>query len=120
MRVESARLTLWTGSTGVPAKDMEAATKADVENVVSLIHRLVERMDQRFESLVEQMDRRFEGVERRFDAIDNRLDRVTDTLAGVQSQMAAMTKWADRFDRDLSATLATQVAQQRAIDSLAE
>jgi len=86
-----------------------AATKADVENVIALMHQLVERMDQRFE-----------GIERRFDTIDNRLDRITDTLVGVQNQMAAMTRWADRFDRDLSATLATQVVQQRAIDSLVE
>lgn len=88
---------------------MEAATKADIENVVTLVHQLVDRMDQRFE-----------GLEHRFDAINNRLDRITDTLVGVQNQMAAMTKWADRFDRDLSATLATQVVQQRAIDSLVD
>jgi TolB-like protein len=47
------------------------------------------------------------------------LDRITDTLAGVQNQMAAMTRWADRFDRDHTAIIQTQSAQQRAIDELA-
>ncbi len=33
--------------------------------------------------------------------------------------MAAMTRWADRFDRDHIAVMQTQAAQQRAIDDLA-
>jgi hypothetical protein len=82
----------------------EAATKADLsslsDNIATLIQQLGERFDQRF------------------DAVENRLDRAADTLVGVQSQMAGMTRWADRFDRDHSATLATQVAQQRTIDAL--
>ncbi len=99
---------------------MEAAAEADIGNVVTLVHQIVERMDQRFEALEHRTDQRFEGLEHRFDAINNRLDRITDTLVGVQNQMAAMTKWADRFDRDLNATLATQVVRQRAIDSLVD
>ena len=86
----------------------EAATKADIENVLTLLQ-------QHFESI----DRRFEAMDRRFEAIDNRLDRIADTLASVQNQMAAMTRWADRFDRDHNAILQTQSAQQRAIDDLA-
>lgn len=86
----------------------EVATKDDLENIIALIQQLGDRFDQRFDA-----------VDKRFDAVENRLDRVSDTLVGVQSQMAAMTRWADRFDRDHSATLATQAAQQRAIDELA-
>ena len=76
--------------------------KADIDNVVSLIQQLGERLDQRFEA-----------VDRRFEAVENRLDRISDTLAAVQSQMAGMTRWVDRLDRDHSAVLATQTAQQR-------
>jgi DNA anti-recombination protein RmuC len=93
----------------------EPATKADIENVVHLIQQLAERIDQRFEAV----DRRFEAVDRRFEAVENRLERMNDNLAGIQSQMAGMTRWADRLDRDHSAILATQTAQQRIIDDLA-
>ena len=80
----------------------QPATKSDLENVVTLLQQHFERSDQRF------------------DGIDLRLDRVNDTLVGVQSQMAAMTKWADRFDREHTGLLHTQAAQQRAIDALAD
>lgn len=90
-----------------------AASKADIENVVSL-QQLGERLDQRFDAV----DRRFEAVDRRFEAVENRLERISDTLAAVQAQMAGMTRWADRLDRDHSAVLATQTAQQRTIDDL--
>src|SRR5271169_209654 len=86
----------------------EAATKADIDNVVSLLQ-------QNFESV----HRRFESVDRQFEGVSNRLDRITDTLVGVQNQMAAMTRWADRFDREHTAVIQTQAAQQRAIDELA-
>ena len=85
----------------------QAASKADIENVLILIQQLGERLDQRFEA-----------VDRRFDALDSRLDRVNDTLASVQNNLAGITKWADRLDRDHSAVLSTQMAQQRAIDQL--
>jgi hypothetical protein len=91
---------------------MEAATKADIEDVLALIQQVAERVDQRFEA----MDRR---LDQRFEAIDRRLDRMGEALIGVQTQMVAMAKWSDRFDRDQNATLATQTAQQRAIDELA-
>jgi TolB-like protein len=86
----------------------EVATKRDLENIITLIQQLGDRFD-----------RRFDAVDRRFKAVENRLDRISDTLVGVQSQMAAMIRWADRFDREHSASLATQTAQQRAIDELA-
>ena len=80
---------------------MEPATKADLENIITLIQQLSDCLDQRFEA-----------IDRRFDAVEYRLDRVADTLAGVQSQMAAITRWADRIDRAHRATLATQVVRQ--------
>ena len=94
---------------------MEAATRADIEDVLALIQQFAERVDQRFEAI----GQRFEAMDRRFEAIDRRLDRMGESLVGVQTQMVAMTKWSDRFDRDQNATLATQTAQQRAIDELA-
>jgi hypothetical protein len=77
------------------------------ESVLELIHLNFERMDQRFDEIVG-----------RFDAIDTRMDRMNDTLVGVQTQMTAVTKWADRFDREHIGLLQTQAAQQRAIDEL--
>jgi len=81
--------------------NQEPATKADIESVVLLLQRMNDRMDHRFE------------------AIENRLDRISDTLVGVQSQMAAVTRWSDRLDRDHGANLGTQAAQRRAMDDLA-
>jgi hypothetical protein len=59
----------------------EAATKADIENVLTLLQ-------QHFESV----DRRFDAMDRRFEALESRMDRMADTLASVQTQMAAMTR----------------------------
>jgi signal transduction protein with GAF and PtsI domain len=96
----------------------EYATKADLDkmsdNIATLIQQLSERIDQRFEAVAQS----FDAVAKRFDAVDNRLDRISDTLVGVQIQMVGMTRWSDRFDREISATLATQAAQQRVIDEL--
>jgi septal ring factor EnvC (AmiA/AmiB activator) len=94
----------------------EPATKADIESVVLLLQQMAERFDHRFE----EVDKRFDAVDRRFEAVENRLDRIGDTLAGLQTQMAGMTRWSDRLDRDHSAVLGTQEAQRQAIDSLAE
>jgi len=89
------------------------ATKADLESVVTLLQQHFERSDQRFDGI--------DGAFRtRFDAVDTRLDRINETLFGVQTQMAAITKWADRFDREHTGLLHTQEAQQRAIDALAD
>ena len=98
---------------------MEPATKADIENVVTLIQHNNENMLALIQQFAERVDQRFEAMDRRFEAIDRRLDRMGESLVGVQTQMVAMTKWSDRFDRDQNATLATQTAQQRAIDELA-
>lgn len=51
--------------------------------------------------------------------MDRRLDRITETVIAIQGQLAAVTRWSDRVDRDFSPLLATQTAQQRAIDDLA-
>lgn len=91
------------------------ATKEDIDRVVELIIQLHQELDRRFEAV----DRRFEAVDRRFEAVDRRLDRMNEALASIQAQMAAMTRWGDRLDRDNEALLATQSAQQRAIDDLA-
>ena len=69
------------------------ATKADLESMVTLLQQHFERSDQRFDGI----DGAFRN---RFDAVDTRLDRINETLFGVQTQMAAITKWADRFDRE--------------------
>jgi len=66
------------------------------ENMLTLIPEFVDRVDQRFEAL-----------ERRLEGIDRRLDRMGESLVFMQSQMASLTKWADRLDRDQNATLAT-------------
>jgi uncharacterized protein YoxC len=79
----------------------------NLDNIVELLQQNFERLDQRF---VE--------VGTRFDGVETRLDRVNDTLVGVQSQMAGMTRWSDRFDREHATLLQTQAAQQRAIDEL--
>jgi hypothetical protein len=94
----------------------EPATKGDIENVVLLLEQMTERIDHRFE----EVDKRFDAVDRRFEVIENRLDRMNDALVYVQGQMAAITRWSDRMDRNHSAQLGTQEAQQRAIDGLAE
>ena len=91
---------------------MEPATKADIESVVTLIQHNNENMLTLIQQFAERVDQRFE-------AIDRRLDRMGESLVFVQSQMGSLTKWADRLDRDQNAALATQTAQQRAIDELA-
>jgi septal ring factor EnvC (AmiA/AmiB activator) len=91
----------------VPNGD-EPATKRDIERVVELIVQLHQ-----------QVDRRFDEVDRRFEAMERRMDRDGDALTSIQGQMAAVTRWADRLDRDNDSILATQAAQQRAIDELA-
>ena len=88
------------------------ATKQDIERAIEL---LLNEMGRRFE----EVDRRFEAMDRRFEGLDRRIDRLGETAFFIQNQMAAMTKWADRLDRDNNNMTATQAAQQRAIDELA-
>lgn len=91
------------------------ATKADIESVVLLIQQLAERFDHRFDAI----DRQFEGMNRQFEALGKRVDKLGDAMAGMQLQMAAMTRWSERTDRDQLNILSTQTSQQRAIDDLA-
>lgn len=86
----------------------EPATKRDIERVIELVVQLHQ-----------ELDRRFADVDRRLESMERRMDRFGETLFGIQSQMGAVTKWADRLDRDNHNLIATQAAQQRAIDELA-
>ena len=74
--------------------------------------RAVEMIAGEISSLREDMNHRFEAVDRRFEVLDRRTERISDS-------MAAMTRWADKLDRDSLSLTGTQAAQQRAIDDLA-
>ena len=82
----------------------EPATKRDIDRVIELVMQLHQEIDRRFEAMETRMDRRFEAME-------TRMDRFGETLFGIQSQMGAVTKWADRLDRDNHNLIATQAAQ---------
>ena len=71
----------------------EPATKRDIERVIELVIQLHQEID------------------RRFEAMETRMDRFGETLFGIQSQMGAVTKWADRLDRDNHNLIATQAAE---------
>jgi chromosome segregation ATPase len=86
----------------------QAATKADIENVVNLIQQLAERMDQRFDA-----------VDRRFEALEQRMDRLENRMTALEFQMAGINRNLDQSGRTISSLAATQAAQQRAIDELA-
>jgi archaellum component FlaC len=66
-----------------------------------------------------EVNRRFDAVDRRFEAMDNRLDRLGNSVAYVESQMAAFTRWAERLDKQQTTSLDTQRGQQHAVDQLA-
>jgi septal ring factor EnvC (AmiA/AmiB activator) len=70
------------------------------------------------QQVAERIDQRFDEMDRRFGSVDSRLDRANDILASVQTQMGAITRWSDRFDREHTALIQTQAAQQKAIDEL--
>jgi hypothetical protein len=74
--------------------------------------RAVEMIAGEISSLREDMNHRFEAVDRRFEVLDRRTERISES-------MAAMTRWADKLDRDSLGLTGTQAAQQRAIDDLA-
>ena len=95
-------------------KRFEAADRRS-EALLHLIEQMNERMDQRFEAV----GKRFDALDRRLGLMDSRLDRIGEGVSGVQFQLAAVTRWADRLDNDHNAVVATQNAQQLAIDDLA-
>jgi septal ring factor EnvC (AmiA/AmiB activator) len=73
-----------------------------------------------FSELRQEMIRRFDEVNRRMDALERRMDRIAETNADIVSQLAALTRWANRLDRDNAELRNTQIAQQRVIDDLAK
>ena len=56
----------------------------------------------------------------RIDALEHRMDRIGETTATIATELATLTRWANRLDRENLETLNTQAAQQRAIDDLAK
>jgi hypothetical protein len=54
------------------------------------------------------------------DALERRMDRIAETNADIVSQLAALTRWANRLDRDNGELHNTQIAQQRVIEDLAK
>lgn len=66
------------------------ATKRDIERVVELVQQLHQDLD------------------RRLEAMDRRLDRITESMVAIQGQLAAVTRWSDRVDRDYNTLLATR------------
>ena len=81
------------------------------DSVAELMSRVVERIDARIDTLEHRMEQRFEALERH-------VNRIGDQMAGFNQQMAALSRWAEHSDRDATAVLSTQAAQQRAIDDL--
>lgn len=73
-----------------------------------------------FSELRQEMIRRFDESSRRMDALERRMDRVAETNADIVSQLAALTRWANRLDRDNGELHNTQIAQQRVIEDLAK
>ena len=71
-----------------------------------------------FSQLREEMNTRFDHVNQRFDSVERRLDLTSETMRGIDYRISALGKWADTCDRGASAILATQAAQQRAIDEI--
>jgi hypothetical protein len=57
---------------------------------------------------------------RRMAALEHRMDRVAETTGSIAMEIAALTRWANRLDRENLETLNTQAAQQRAIDEISK
>ena len=74
-----------------------------------------------FSELRKELGQRLDGLERRMDALEQRMDRIAEKpLAASRQELAALTRWANRVDRENLELRSTQVAQQRAIDELAK
>ncbi len=61
-----------------------------------------------------------DAMGRRMGALERRMDRIAETTGTTATELAALTRWANRLDRENLETLNTQAAQQRAIDDLAK
>ena len=100
----------------MPDQEQQPVTLAQFERALGL---LAETIAAEFSQTREEIGRRFELNDRRLTAIESHLDRVSDTAVGILAQLAAVTRGADRNDRTQREIIATQTAQQQAIDDLA-
>ena len=103
---------------------MDAELKQEFEQ-------LRQDMDRRFDAVLElvtqvaqRLDARFDGlaaeVERRFGLFENRLERMDLRLAALEINFSSFHKALDGHERVLSGLLATQAAQQKAIDNIVD
>ena len=69
-----------------------------------------------FSELRKELRQRIDTLGRRMDALEHRMDRIGEITATMAGELAALTRWANRLDRENLETLNTQAAQQRAID----
>jgi len=70
--------------------------------------------------LRKELVQRIDELGRRMVALEHRMDRIAETTGATATEVAALTRWANRLDRENLETLNTQAAQQRAIDDLAK
>jgi ABC-type transporter Mla subunit MlaD len=73
-----------------------------------------------FSELRKELGQRIDTLDRRMGALEHRMDRLGETTATIAQELATLTRWANRLDRENLETLNTQAAQQRAIDDLAK
>jgi hypothetical protein len=73
-----------------------------------------------FSELRKELGVRIDTLGRRMVALEHRMDRLTETTSAIATELAALTRWASRLDRENLETLNTQAAQQLAIDDLAK
>jgi chromosome segregation ATPase len=70
--------------------------------------------------LRQEINARFDRVDQRLDTIERRTERMETNLGALLMQTAGMSKSLTDAERIDSAMAATQAAQQRAIDQLAQ
>jgi len=73
-----------------------------------------------FSELRKELGQRIDTLDRRMGALEHRMDRLGETTATIAQELATLTRWANRLDRENLETLNTQAAHQRAIDELAK
>ena len=71
-----------------------------------------------FSQLRQEMIHRIEELSRRMEALERRMDRLAETGADIVSNLAALTRWANRLDKDNLDLRGTRIDRQRAIDDL--
>jgi DNA anti-recombination protein RmuC len=76
--------------------------------------------DTDFSELRKELGQRIDALGRRMDALEHRMDRIGETTATIATELATLTRWANRLDRENLETLNTQAAQQRAIERSCE